>query len=78
VSPDTFKSIRNHLGLSQRGTANLLRMAKHGVRNVQRWEEIDPKTGKPKQDIPGWAAFIMEMLYSRKWPDLTPFKRKRL
>lgn len=69
MTPKTFKETRNALGLTQRGLARLFRMGKHGWRNVQRWEA-------GVQDIPGWAGLVMELLYSREWPDLTPYKRK--
>ena len=64
-----FKAIRNDLNLTQRGIARLFRMGVHGWRNVQRWES-------GHQDIPGWATLVMEILQSRKLPDLSPYERK--
>ena len=68
MTPERFKSIRLKLGLSQRGAASLLRMGKHGYRNVQRWEY-------GVQDIPGWAALVWNILESGELPDLMPYRR---
>ena len=62
MTPDTFKNIRNPLGLSQRGTARLFRMGQNGWRNLQRWESGD-------QDLPWWASFIITAYNDGGIPD---------
>ena len=59
MQPEDFKDIRNQLNLSQRGTAKLLGMGRHGYRTIQRWE--DPEF---QQDIPWWAEWTLQSLWA--------------
>ena len=69
MTPIEFRTIRNELGLSLKGTARLFRMGAHGYRNIQRWEAGE-------QDIPGWAGLVFDILRRGKQPNLDPFRRK--
>ena len=53
-----LRAAREHLGLSQRGLAIVLRMGKHGGRTVRRWElgEID---------VPGPVAVAIGLMLER-------------
>ena len=68
MNPSKYKQNRQKLGLTLDGMAKLMRMGKHGGRNVHRWEPGD-------SPLPGWAALIMEIIATDKTPDLEAFKR---
>ncbi len=60
MSPDTFKTGRRALKLSQNALAKLFELAP-GSRTVRRWES-------GKRDIPGPAQVLMKWLMTGKRP----------
>lgn len=69
MTPDSLRSARKVLGLTQHGLADALRMGKWGFQSVAKWE-------KGETAIPGPAAVAVELLVAMA--DLGEIERLKL
>ena len=67
MTPETFKTRRHALGLTQVALGNFLGLSR---RQIIRYEQDD-------SDIPGPLAILIDILVNRKIPKLKRRKRRR-